>query len=110
MCGFIGWFQARGHVEAERRRQLTGVLRLIAHRGPDDAMEAAGGDWWMGVRRLSVLDLTTAGRQPMRFANGRFTLAFNGEIYNHHELRAAAADRDFCSTGDTEALGALLER
>ncbi|OAI58040.1 hypothetical protein AYO49_06040 [Verrucomicrobiaceae bacterium SCGC AG-212-N21] len=109
MCGFAGWFQAQGQVDAERRRQLGVALKLITHRGPDDGIEAGGLEWWMGFRRLSILDLTTAARQPMRFEGGRYTLTFNGEIYNYRELREATMRGvELPSTGDTAVLGTLL--
>lgn len=109
MCGFIGWFQAKGHLDTDRRRQLTATLKQITHRGPNDGHEASGGDWWMGFRRLSILDLSQAGRQPMRFQGSRYTLTFNGEIYNFRELREATMpDAHLASTGDTAVLGTLL--
>jgi asparagine synthase (glutamine-hydrolysing) len=87
MCGFVGFI--------ERERQHANELALsmadqIRHRGPDDA-----GVWTnaplcvtLAHRRLSIVDLSPAGHQPMLSASGRFTIAFNGEIYNHQELRA----------------------
>ena len=113
MCGFIGWFQARsrGHFPPEKLRQLTAARDLITHRGPDDGAEASGEGWYMGFRRLSILDLSTAGRQPMQFSGGRHTLTFNGEIYNHRELRhTALKDAALPSTGDTVVLGTMLSQ
>ncbi len=63
----------------------------------------------MGFRRLSILDLSPGGRQPMSFGNDRYTLTFNGEIYNFRELKAGLPPREYRSSGDTEVLGALLE-
>jgi asparagine synthase (glutamine-hydrolysing) len=109
MCGFTGWFQARGQIDMGRRRQLAAALDLITHRGPDDGVEASGDAWWMGFRRLSILDLSTAARQPMAFEGSRYTLTFNGEIYNYRELREATMkDVALSSTGDTAVLGTLL--
>lgn len=111
MCGFLGWFRREQNawIEPERVRQ-AGALRDITHRGPDDGAEKAGPGWWLGFRRLSILDLTEHARQPMEFGGGAQVLAFNGEIYNFRELRARHALGDLPSTGDTAVLGALLSR
>ena len=108
MCGFLGWFRHGGSLDAERRGQLVRALDLIRHRGPDDAGEASGDGWFMGFRRLSILDLSPAGHQPMKFAEGRNTLTFNGEIYNYRELKQARPGFKFHSTGDSEVLGQML--
>src|SRR5688500_16879921 len=89
MCGIavaIRVAHARGVVQT-----MAGVL---AHRGPDDddVCPLAGHDGVsigaMGHRRLAIIDLSAAGRQPMTSANGRFTIVYNGEIYNYRTLRA----------------------
>jgi asparagine synthase (glutamine-hydrolysing) len=110
MCGFLGWFRNPGIPwdVAARSRQAR-ALEMITHRGPDDGHEALGDGWWMGFRRLSILDLTEAGRQPMRFHDGKRHLAFNGEIYNFKELRRAHGCGEQSSTGDTAVLGAMLD-
>ena len=110
MCGFLGWFKAAAQPwsEAERER-ASKSLAGIQHRGPDDAGEASGNGWWMGFRRLSILDLSPGGHQPMAFGQGRHVLTFNGEIYNFRELKNSLPPREFKSSGDTEVLGALLE-
>lgn len=87
MCGIVGsWGQSSGTYEALRR-----AVHRLAHRGPDDS-----GLWTdtlsglvLGHSRLSILDLSVAGHQPMLSACKRFVIIFNGEIYNHLELRAA---------------------
>lgn len=111
MCGFLGWFHPPG---ASWREEELAVqqreLALLAHRGPDDAAAASGDGWWMGFRRLSVLDLSTHARQPMGFIGGRRMLTFNGEIYNFRELRATLGQASLSSSGDTAVLGALLSR
>ena len=78
----------------------------LAHRGPDD------GDIWLdrearfalAHRRLSVLDLSQAGHQPMSSVSGRYVIAFNGEIYNHLELRKSLTDCTWRGYSDTETL------
>lgn len=112
MCGFVGWFRSPGTPwrEAERARQVKALAQIV-HRGPDDGAEASGDGWWMGFRRLSILDLSTHARQPMTFGHGRHTLTFNGEIYNFRELRAQfLGGKGLDSSGDTIVLGTMLER
>ncbi|HEY1050527.1 MAG TPA: asparagine synthase (glutamine-hydrolyzing) [Prosthecobacter sp.] len=111
MCGFLGWFHSPG---ASWREEELAVQRRelaqLSHRGPDDAAAASGDGWWMGFRRLSILDLSTHARQPMSFCAGRRTLTFNGEIYNFRELRAMLGQASLDSSGDTAVLGTLLTR
>lgn len=85
MCGIAGVFGAAS-IDAARIKQMTST---IAHRGPDDE-----GAWideqasiGLGHRRLSIVDLSPSGHQPMMSASGRTVIAFNGEIYNHKQLR-----------------------
>ncbi|HXG80633.1 MAG TPA: asparagine synthase (glutamine-hydrolyzing), partial [Sphingomicrobium sp.] len=86
MCGIAGIFSA-DRVDAALLARMAGS---IVHRGPDDqdiwADESAGIGF--AFRRLAILDLSPQGRQPMHSANGRFVIIFNGEIYNHGEIRA----------------------
>lgn len=115
MCGITGiWSSSLGAPEdagavAERMAQA------LAHRGPDEQgiWVSPDGALALGHRRLSVLDLSAAGHQPMRSEGGRFTLVFNGEIYNHLELRRALehAGRAPAWRGhsDTETLLAAVE-
>ena len=107
MCGIAG---AVGVRDAERvARAMSGAL---AHRGPDDdgiaSLHGLDGrpHGALAHRRLSILDLTTAGHQPMTSADGRWTIAFNGEIYNFRELRGELErdDARLASTGDTAVL------
>lgn len=84
----------------------------IAHRGPDDAdvwCDAAAGIL-LSHRRLSIVDLSAAGHQPMRSRSGRYELIFNGEIYNHTLLRAELGDGPWCGHSDTETMLAGFER
>jgi asparagine synthase (glutamine-hydrolysing) len=88
MCGLAGFFGGRFSAE-ETTARLLNMTDAIAHRGPD-----AQGQWAdhesaiaLGHRRLSIVELTAAGAQPMLSFAGRFMLTFNGEIYNHLELR-----------------------
>src|SRR5689334_5977049 len=79
---------------------------LLAHRGPDGDGVWADGPIGLGHRRLAIIDLSDAGRQPMTTADGRFTITFNGEIYNFLELRARleGLGHVFRTASDTEAI------
>jgi asparagine synthase (glutamine-hydrolysing) len=105
MCGFLGWI-SESPLRPEERARASACLDSITHRGPDDGSEASGENWWMGFRRLAILDLSPAGRQPMAFGNA--TLTFNGEIYNFRELRQGLPE--LRSSGDTAVLGMLLSQ
>jgi asparagine synthase (glutamine-hydrolysing) len=103
MCGIAGFVHARpadGATEVLRR-----MTRRIAHRGPDAEGYFEEGPAHLGHRRLCVIDIA-ASTQPMRSADGRFTLVYNGELYNFRELRSEleAAGRRFRTRGDTEVL------
>ena len=110
MCGLTGFLTAGGGAEAAVAARMNDAL---AHRGPDDA------DVWcdaeagiaLAHRRLSILDLSPEGHQPMRSAGGRYVLAFNGEIYNFRRLRAELEQRGhrFRGHSDTEVLLAGVE-
>lgn len=97
MCGFTGFL---GHQPLLDKREALLILERMAatiiSRGPDDAGYwcDAVGDGAIGLahRRLSILDLSPAGHQPMLCHTGRYVLAFNGEIYNHLDLRRALGD------------------
>ncbi|MEN3001830.1 MAG: asparagine synthase (glutamine-hydrolyzing) [Armatimonadota bacterium] len=87
MCGIVGYWATKGRVE---RDLIEAMATRICHRGPDDAGvwldEAAG--LALGHRRLAILDLSHAGHQPMISHCQRYVIVYNGEIYNHMELRA----------------------
>jgi asparagine synthase (glutamine-hydrolysing) len=90
MCGFTGFFDRKHSLNSEEARPiLESMNRKILHRGPDD--EGLWIDANQGIalahRRLSILDLSAAGHQPMISQSQRYVLVFNGEIYNHLEIR-----------------------
>src|SRR5437899_1408962 len=111
MCGIAGMMAPpAGRVTREAVTRMAARLR---HRGPDD-----GGDWLdsgervgLGHRRLSILDLSSAGRQPMVSPSGRYVLTFNGEVYNFEELRRflESAGFRFRSQSDTEVVVAAFD-
>jgi asparagine synthase (glutamine-hydrolysing) len=105
MCGIAGIVGSAALDE----RLLEAMADRLAHRGPDDAGTWIDPDAGVGFahRRLSIVDLSPAGHQPMVSSNGRFVLNYNGEIYNHRELRAAldsAGARTWRGDSDTETL------
>src|SRR5215470_13587886 len=87
MCGIAGCLALALAAEPDQA-WLTRALDRICHRGPDDDGVYTDLDVALGFRRLSILDLSQAGHQPMRSADGRFWMVFNGEIYNYVELGA----------------------
>ena len=90
MCGFAGFLLVQPGGLEGLEGLSTRMANAIAHRGPDDfgAWADAQAGIALGHRRLSIVDLSPAGHQPMASGSGRFVMAFNGEIYNHMELRA----------------------
>jgi len=107
MCGISGIFGS-----ASPDAIIASMIDAQQHRGPDFAasfVDAAGGAA-LGHNRLSILDLSPAGRQPMASHEGRYWLIFNGEIYNFLELRAELADYPYTSRSDTEVVLAAYER
>src|SRR5580698_10574296 len=101
MCGI---FCSLGFVPDPAR------IDIVSHRGPDgrgwEVVETVAGPVALGHRRLSIIDLSDAALQPMEYANGRYWIVFNGEIYNYLELRdeLAAAGHCFRTQSDTEVL------
>jgi asparagine synthase (glutamine-hydrolysing) len=105
MCGIIG---IAGTNPIADRRLLAAGRDCIRHRGPDDAGEhwSADGRVGLGFRRLSIIDLSAAGHQPMSDAGGELSIVFNGEIYNFTDLRQELVGRGhaFRSKSDTEVI------
>jgi asparagine synthase (glutamine-hydrolysing) len=90
MCGIVGIIQQKTRLgRDELITHLRNSGQAMAHRGPDDAQEWASDDGHAGFafRRLSIRDLSSAGRQPMASHCGRYVMMFNGEIYNHLDIR-----------------------
>jgi asparagine synthase (glutamine-hydrolysing) len=105
MCGFAVVLQLRAGMP-DLRHTIERMTAVIRHRGPDDEGDFFAGPVAMGFRRLSILDMSPLGHQPMPSDDGRVTLVYNGEIYNYVELREElqALGHRFKSTGDTEVL------
>lgn len=104
MCGIAGYHALRDASGAEP--ELSRALRTIAHRGPDDEGLFRSGRTALGHRRLSIIDTSAAGHQPFTDGGGRYTIAFNGEVFNFKELRAGleSEGHEFRSRTDTEVI------
>jgi len=94
MCGLTGFWQPGGFAASEAKAMAAAMAQRLNHRGPDDS--GVWVDREVGIalahRRLSILDLSPAGHQPMVSVSGRYVIVFNGEIYNHPELRRELDD------------------
>lgn len=115
MCGFAGFIDKRGIDASQALGIAEAMAEAIIHRGPDDH-----GVWvndQEGIafahRRLSIVDLSYSGHQPMVSAHKRYVIVFNGEVYNHLELReklqAEGLSHSWCGYSDTETILALIE-
>jgi asparagine synthase (glutamine-hydrolysing) len=113
MCGITGFIQYGGESSEELARRCQRMADKIAHRGPD-----AEGVWVdpsypiaLGHRRLSIIDLSEAGAQPMVSSSGRYVLSFNGEVYNFSKLRREAGISAYPYQGhsDTEVVLAAAQ-
>jgi asparagine synthase (glutamine-hydrolysing) len=107
MCGIYGAFATGGRDVRELQPSFAAMDEALRHRGPDDCglHIDADGRVALGHRRLSILDLSAAGRQPMWNEAATVGLVFNGEIYNYRELRTALArDHRFRSATDSEVI------
>jgi asparagine synthase (glutamine-hydrolysing) len=110
MCGIAGAFHPAGAAPQRLHRTLEAMADQLRRRGPDgcgvwmDATQGIG----LSHRRLAVVDLSEAGAQPMLSRSGRFVLSFNGEVYNHLDIRAQLSG-PWSGGSDTETLLAAIE-
>jgi asparagine synthase (glutamine-hydrolysing) len=115
MCGLCGYISSARESEAQMADVARRMAQTLVHRGPDDSGEWIAADCGVALshRRLSILDLSSMGHQPMLSASGRFVIAFNGEIYNYLELRreldASGAQAHWRGSSDTEVMLAAFE-
>jgi asparagine synthase (glutamine-hydrolysing) len=114
MCGITALFAYRDEAPPIERAEVEAITERMRARGPD-----AGATWFspdgrvgLGSRRLAIIDLTDEGTQPLHDVDGQLTIVFNGEIYNHRELRARLVNYGsrFHSTTDTEVLLQMYRR
>jgi asparagine synthase (glutamine-hydrolysing) len=109
MCGITGIFNYADAARPIDRALLERMTSAVAHRGPDAEGFHVEGPVGLGHRRLSIVDLTPTGAQPMSDESGRCWLVYNGEFYNHAQFRPALATRHtFRGPSDTETLLTLL--
>lgn len=105
MCGICGFISKR-NIDLVKLKEMNDTMY---HRGPNDSGEeirelSDGFSLGMAQRRLSILDLSSLGHQPMHSKNGRISIVYNGEIYNYLELKEELKDYEFQSNCDTEVL------
>jgi len=115
MCGLAGFLEPGGFSRSDSLSVIKRQAMCLEHRGPDDVGEwlDASAGIALGHRRLSILDLSSAGKQPMTSPSGRYVIAFNGEIYNHleirKELKSVGQKIAWNGHSDTETLLAAIE-
>ncbi len=111
MCGINGLFLLNGRLPVDGEALVSAMNDRIRHRGPDDAgiWSDAQAGIWLGHRRLSIIDLSPAGHQPMKDDTGN-QIVFNGEIYNYLELKRTFTGEHFHSGSDTEVLMKLYAK
>jgi asparagine synthase (glutamine-hydrolysing) len=111
MCGLTGFWRRGRRLQPDDRATATAMGQRIAHRGPDDAgiwADDAAGVALAHVR-LSIVDVSPAGHQPMVSPSGRYVTVFNGEIYNHAQLRRRLPQERWRGNSDTETLLACID-
>ncbi len=104
MCGIVGKIVCQGRDLDLSREKKIRVLDTIHHRGPDMQGQYEDGCLWFGHVRLSILDLSEAGSQPMSSEDGRYVICYNGEVYNFAEIAQSLNLKDMRSHSDTEVL------
>lgn len=108
MCGINGIFDLGG--AGDFSSAVIAMNSAIAHRGPDDEGTYSTLGLTLGHRRLSIIDLSSAGHQPMYSKSGKHVVVFNGEIYNFKEVKESLTEVDFETGSDTEVLLAAWEK
>lgn len=111
MCGIAGVWHIGGATQSSLQASVRAMTDTIVHRGPDGEGQWVDGEAGIGLghRRLSILDLSPTGTQPMTSADGRFVITYNGEIYNYKEIAAELA-MSFRGSSDTEVLVEAIAR
>jgi len=108
MCGIAGIVNI-GHLR-NQEQAITAMTNCVAHRGPDAEGFYIDENIALGHRRLSIIDLSTLANQPMSDATGRYTIIFNGEIYNYKEVKSQLPDYPYKTKSDSEVLLAAYSK
>jgi asparagine synthase (glutamine-hydrolysing) len=111
MCGIAGFWLRKALAE-DPVELLNRMGKMLAHRGPDDsgAFYDSGAGLGFAFQRLSIIDLSAEGHQPMASSSGRYNIIFNGEVYNHEQIRAELGSQAWRGHSDTEVMLAAIER
>src|SRR5579885_1384937 len=111
MCGIAGFWQTGSRSEPPAEI-FEGMADALVQRGPDDSgvFHDDGAGLGLAFRRLAILDLSPEGHQPMFSASRRLAIVFNGEVYNHEELRRELGARRWRGHSDTEVMLEAIER
>lgn len=101
MCGIAAIFSEN----QEDETQIEAMIKQVVHRGPDDSgiKKLCGGKVWLGHRRLSILDVSEAGKQPMSYGTEELWMTYNGEVYNYLELRDELRKKGYSFSTDTDS-------
>ena len=108
MCGIAGCITRSGNPPS--MDALVAMREALVHRGPDDSDVIVAENVGLVHTRLSIVDISKRAHQPMRHPNGTLWLSFNGEIFNHQQLRSKLGDVDYTSMSDTETLLHAFDR
>ena len=111
MCGITGFWSAKP-LDDDPVDLLNRMAITLSHRGPDDSGVFFDAEAGLGFsfRRLSIIDVSAEGHQPMTSASGRYVIVFNGEVYNFEELRAELGEGSWRGHSDTEVMLEAIER
>ena len=112
MCGITGFHTRESAAADQLRYNIEQAVRSLTHRGPDDEGIWLGEGVGLAHRRLSILDLSPGGHQPMHSQSGRFAMIFNGEVYNFRDIRRELEARglQFHTSSDSEVVLAAIEQ
>lgn len=110
MCGIVGFVSRASRQISSTAEHRAQALEALRHRGPDAQGQYEESNVWLGHTRLSILDLSEAGSQPMKSADERFVISYNGEVYNFRELAARYNLDNLRSHSDTEVVLRLFAK